>query len=380
VTLSPEAEAITARRIVDLSDDDGPGWLVVDQATIAERGSGELPANLATRLRVTQLDTVMPGLVDSHLHGALGVDFSQLGVDPECAIAHHHSAGATTVIATLATAPMTDMVARVRELRPLVEAGMIGGLHLEGPWLSPLRCGAHARHLLRLPNMNDVDALLDAGEGTIRMVTIAPELTGAVRVIKKLVDSGVVAAIGHSDADSATTAHAVDVGARVITHLFNGMRPLHHREPGIIGQALADSNVAVELIADGHHMHETIIDLVLSAASDRLLLVSDAMAATGLGDGKYVLAGSEVTVNRGVAQLTGGSSLAGSTMPLGKVVSTLARRGVDATILAAAASVRPGTILGLDAPALRRGDPANMIALSADTRLRTMRNGQWLDS
>jgi N-acetylglucosamine-6-phosphate deacetylase len=320
-----------------------------------------------------------PGLVDTHVHGARGVDFADVGVDPQPAIDHHHAAGSTTIVASLATGTAEATRRRVRELRPYIDAGELAGLHLEGPWLSPRRRGAHAIDLLRAPEAREIDDLLEAGAGAIRMVTLAPELPGAIEAIDVLVRDGVVAAIGHSDADSATTARAIDAGASVITHLFNGMAPLHHRNPGMAGTALARDDVAVELIADGVHVDDTVVDVVVRAAGNRLVLVSDAMAAAGLGDGEYQLAGSEVTVTQGIARLADGSSLAGSTSDLGRIAARLLSRGVAPDLVVTAASVRPAQTLSLSVPLLRVGDAADLVIFDG-AGVRTLRGGRWLVS
>lgn len=367
---------VAAAHLVDADGDHGAGWLRIKGGLIAERGEGTAPESSA--VVTTLVDTIHPGLVDIHVHGAVGADFAQVGVDPTPAIAHHHAQGATSILASLATAESSSTLRRVEELRPFVTAGDLGGLHLEGPWLSQRRRGAHAPGLLRAPDLRELDALLEAGDGAIRMVTLAPELPGALAAIAQLVRHGVTAAIGHTDADADTVDRAVDAGATVVTHLFNGMAPLHHREPGVVGAALSRGDLALELIADGVHVDDRIVDTVLAAAADRLVLVSDAMAATGLGDGSYELAGSRVVVSRGVAELADGTSLAGSTTPLGRIVSRLSGRGIPLASLIAAASTRAAAVVGIPAPALTAGRRADLVAVSGDGSARTMRGGRWL--
>lgn len=375
-----EPTLIEAALLVDGEQPASAGWVLVDGGAVAERGRGRAPQQLAHAASLVRADLLTPGLVDIHVHGARGVDFASLGVDPRPAIDHHHRAGTTTLLASLATGHAQATLDRVRELRSLVDSGELAGLHLEGPWLSPLRRGAHSPELLRIPAAADIDALLDAGAGTIRMVTLAPELPGALDAIAQLVRAGVIAAIGHSDADAATTGRAIDAGATVITHLFNGMAPLHHRHPGIVGTSLARTDVAVELIADGVHVDDAVVDLVLRVAGNRILLVSDAMSATGLGDGDYELAGSRVTVSGAVAQLADGSSLAGSTATLGAIVARLLARGSAADLVVAAASARPAAALGIPAPSLRVGDAADLVVFDGEREARTMRGGRWLAS
>jgi len=371
---------VVAAHVVDADGDHGAGWLRIEGGVITERGEGAAPEASVPGGTVTAVDTVHPGLVDIHVHGALGADFAQVGVDPTAAIAHHLAQGATSILASLATGEPGSTLRRIAELRPFVSSGDLGGLHLEGPWLSDRRRGAHAPQLLRAPDPREVDALLDAADGTIRMVTLAPELPGALVAIERLVRDGVTAAIGHTDADAATVDRAVDAGATVVTHLFNGMAPLHHRAPGVVGAALSRGDLALELIADGVHVDDRIVRVVLAAAADRLVLVSDAMAATGLGDGAYELAGSRVVVSQGVAELADGSSLAGSTTPLGRIVSRLRADGIPLPVLIAAASTRAADVVGIPAPALAAGHRADLIAVSSDGSARTMRGGRWLAS
>ncbi|MGP3533505.1 N-acetylglucosamine-6-phosphate deacetylase [Microbacterium sp. RD1] len=374
---APAGLLLTAAHVVD-PDASAPGWLRVENGVIVDRGAGTAPNPEGAAIYET--DVVMPGFVDIHVHGARGVDFAELGVDPQPAIDYHAAHGATTLVASIATGPMETTAARLRELQALVRSGALEGIHLEGPWLSPQRRGAHRLELLRSPELREVEALLEAAGGTVRMVTIAPELPGAIEAIAALTRHGVVAAIGHTDADAATAQRAIDAGATVVTHLFNGMRPLHHRDPGPVGVALAHRQLAVELIADGIHVDDVVIDAVLRAADDSLILVSDGMAATGLGDGEYELAGSHVVVAGGIAELADGTSLAGSTATLGGIVARLRSRGVAPSRLLAAASSRPSAVLGLSAPSLRIGDVADLVTVAADRTLRTMKAGRWLAS
>ncbi len=377
--MNPSAPPVVlvAERLIDGAGHDGPGWVFVVEGRISALGHGSDSPAGAAQLERHRAGVIMPGLVDIHAHGAKGVDFAALGVDPQPAIDHHRAAGAATLIASLATAPFPVTVSRLQELQPSVGSGGIAGIHLEGPWLSRRRRGAHASGLLRMPDLADLDTLLRAGDGAIRMVTLAPELPGATQVIHELVDAGVVAAIGHTDADADTVARAVDAGATVVTHLFNGMPPLHHRAPGPVGVALADERLTLELIADGEHVHDTVTEFVLRTAAARVALVSDAMAAAGLGDGTYELAGSRVTVSGGVARLADGTSLAGGTATVGDIATRLLARGLDAAHLLRAASSRPAAILGLAPPTLAAGSAASLIAIDATGPIRVMSEGRW---
>lgn len=378
---------LSVRRLVDgfgPGSTDGPAWLRVAAGRVVERGTGAPPQPVDV-----ELGTVVPGFVDTHVHGALGVDLATVGVDPTPVVEHHARAGSTTLLASVATGPLAVTRERLRELAPLVRSGVLAGIHLEGPWLSPARRGAHDPALLRTPDRDEVAEVLAAADGTMRMVTIAPELPGAREAVDDLVAAGVTVALGHTDADADTLRDAVDRGASVVTHLFNGMPPLHHRAPGPVGVALSDDRLVVEVIADGFHVADEAVDVARRAAAGRLVVVSDAMAATGLGDGRYDLAGSSVLVRDGVAMLADGSSLAGSTVPVGGAVARLLRRGVPVPELVAATSTVPARVHGLPGHGLAIGEPADLVELDVDGTsgaagsagvARVMRRGTWLAS
>ncbi|PZE37926.1 N-acetylglucosamine-6-phosphate deacetylase [Curtobacterium sp. MCPF17_011] len=347
------------------------GWIAVSDGRVAAVGAGPAPAHDRV---VDAPGTVVPGFVDLHAHGALGHDFASCSADEaRAAVAHHAGRGTAHLVASIATGAVPDTVAALHRLRPLVVDGTLAGLHLEGPWLAPARRGAHAVALLHPPTPAEVELLVDAGGGALRVVTLAPELLGAIETIHHLVDAGVVAAIGHTDADTEQVQRAVDAGATLVTHLFNGMPPLHHREPGPVGVALTDERLTVECIVDGHHLDPVAVDLVRRAAGHRLVFVSDAMAATGCADGPYRIAGSDVVVDGGVAMLADGSSLAGSTITVGDAVArVLTARPDDAARpdvreAVAASSVRASALLGLRPP-LTVGAAADLVVLDPEGR------------
>ncbi|MEU9806938.1 N-acetylglucosamine-6-phosphate deacetylase [Mycobacterium sp. NPDC050853] len=253
------------------------------------------------------------GFFDMHVHGGGGASF---GEDPEgnrVAAEWHRAHGTEGMLASLVTLAPDDMLRAVSVLAEAPGTEGIAGIHLEGPWLSPHYAGAHDPRLLREPDLDELERLLDAGGGHIRMVTIAPELPGAIPAIELLVARGVVAAVGHTDATYEQTLQAISAGATVATHLFNAMRPIHHREPGPIPALLENPTVTIELIADGVHVHPAIYRMVLAAVGpDRIALVTDAMCAAGMPDGPYQLGQLPVTVISGEARLTDGT-IAGST-------------------------------------------------------------------
>ncbi len=235
-----------------------------------------------------------------------------------------------TTLASLVTASPADLLAAVRGLAEATRDGVIAGIHLEGPWLSAAHCGAHDHTQMRDATPAEIDALLAAGDGAIRMVTLAPERPGSDAAITRLVDAGVVVAVGHTDATYEQTRHAIELGATVGTHLFNAMRPLHHREPGPALALLEDPRVIVELIADGIHVHPAVVHATVQAAgADRVALVTDATAAAGVGDGEYRLGAVPVDVVDGVARVRGTSTIAGSTATMDRLFGAAAGLGSD---------------------------------------------------
>ena len=364
---------IQAETVVDGAGAE-PGWLLVRESQIVERGTGETPREPDYRVAA-----VLPPFVDIHTHGAVGVDFGQVGADPAPAIAHHRGRGSTVIEAWIATGTLPAMAARVRELAGFVQTGELAGIHLEGPWLSVEQRGAHDPALQRNPELAEVEALLGAGDGAVRMVTIAPELPGALEAIRFMAANGVVAALGHTAAYANTVRRAIDAGANEVTHVFNGMLPLHHREVHLPGVALTDRRLWVELIADGQRVNDDAGDLVVQAAGDRLLLVSDAMAATGLGDGEYLLAGSKVRVRDGAARLAEGNSLAGSTSVIADAVQRLLARGTGLADITNWTNVHPAAVPRRGAPRLRVGDRADLVVIQDGRVARVLSSGVWQD-
>jgi len=373
---------LTLDRLVTADDDRRAAWLLVDAAgTVRATGTGEPPVEHAALPREHVAGTAVPGLVDQHVHGALGSDFGAADeAEARAAASHHHRTGSTHLVASVATASRPDLERALAVLAPLVDDGTLDGVHLEGPWLSAERRGAHEASLLRAPAPDEVDALLEAADGRLRMVTLAPELPGALAAIRTLVEAGVTVALGHSDATADQARAGLDAGATVVTHLYNGMRPLHHREPGLLGAALVDDRVALELILDGEHVARDAAELVRRAAAGRLVLVSDAMAAAGWGDGRYTIAGSPVVVRDGVALVEGGTSLAGSTGSVAGGLQRLVREhGVGLQEAVRASSTTAAAALGLVGTGLDVGSRADLVVLDDDAAVvHVLRAGTWL--
>jgi N-acetylglucosamine-6-phosphate deacetylase len=351
-----------------------PGWIAIDDGVVAAVGAGGPPAD--TSPAVTDLGDalVVPGFVDMHVHGGGGAAFTTGDSDDARAVITAHRAhGTTLMVASLVSAHQPDLVRQVAGLAPLVQAGELAGIHLEGPWLAPGRIGAHDPSTVRPPTASEVRELLVAGRGAIRMATIAPELPGALDAIAQLRDAGVVVAVGHTEATYDQTRRAIAAGATVATHLFNAMRPIMHREPGPVVALTEAPGVTVELIADGVHLHAAMHEQVRRwVGPSRIALVTDAMAAAGMPDGTYALGSLDVTVAGGCAHVTGTSTIAGGTATTDALFRVAlggpAGRDDDAALLAAVeqTSAAPLRALELAPRDLAPGSPADLVVLAPD--------------
>ena len=355
-----------------------PGWIRSDDGVIAEIGNGTPP-------RPADHDfpdaIAVPGFVDVHVHGGGGASYTDGVADQVRAAADFHRGhGTTTTVTSTVSATPEHLLEIVGRLRELVREGVSAGIHLEGPWISHARCGAHDPGALRSPSLDEIDEVLAAADGTVVMVTIAPELPGALEAIDRLVDAGVTVAVGHTDATYDQVRDAVDRGARVATHLFNAMAPLTHREPGPPLALMDDPRVVVELIGDGVHLHPALVrDVQCAVGVDRVALVTDAMVAAGMSDGAYKLGSLDVTVSDGVARVSDTGAIAGSTATMDDLFARTAAglRGradeySDDVLIACAAmtSTNPARVLGrADIGVLEAGRRADVVILDPDLRV-----------
>ena len=307
----------------------------------------------------------VPGFVDLQVNGFAGVDF--LTADAE---GYRHASdalletGVTAFLPTFITAPEPQLLAALREVPAASDGARVLGAHLEGPFLSALRLGIHPAAARSNPDLELLDRLLDAGP--VRLVTLAPELPRASEVIERLVRREIAVSAGHSDASAEQANAAFDLGVRSVTHLFNAMRPFHHRDPGIAGAALARPDVIVQLILDWVHVAPVTAAMVWQAAQGRLALVTDAVAGAGLDDGSYRLGDLDVEIRDGVARGDTGA-LAGSTLTMIEAVRNLHSLGVPFEDAIGAATEVPARVLRL--PALGRigiGLPADVVVVSDD--------------
>jgi len=315
-----------------------PAGLVVQDGRIKFVGSApdakRWVAGLHDRSRSFALDvlefpalTAAPGFVDVHLHGGNGADF--MDGRPETvatALAPHLRGGTTSILATVMTAAHREILAAIKAVRRAAQDSPsipeILGLHLEGPYLAREKAGAQPAAHVRPFSAGELAAYLEAGEGTVRIVTLAPELAEAGRMIAFLKRRGVVAAAGHSNASSAQARKAIGLGVRHGTHLFNAMSGIFHRDPGLAGALLLEDEVSVELIADGHHLHPAILELVLRLKpKSKVVLASDATRRAGLSSrplrtAERRLYGSSITLGQAVRNLASWTKL-----PLGEVLA-----------------------------------------------------------
>ena len=384
--MSEHAIRIRCRHLVTAAHGvlDGAVLVITDGEIIGIESADSQPA---TSVVTAEIDGwVVPGFVDTHGHGGGGATYATTDPDEaRRARRFHREHGTTTAIASLVTADLDVLATQIATLSPLVDAGEFAGIHLEGPFLSPQRKGAHDPTLLRDPEPAVLMGLVDGSNGTVTMVTIAPELAGGLASIEALADAGVVAAIGHTDADDATAAAALAAGATVVTHLFNAMPPIHHREPGPIPRLLADDRCEIELIADGFHLHPQVIELSVAAAGvDRVALVTDAMAAAGMPDGDFALGELQVAVRSGQARLVtaDGSpgSIAGSTLTMAAAFERMVGWGYSIEQVAAMAATTPARWHGLDTVGeLAPGCRADLCVVDDHGQLlRVMQAGSWV--
>lgn len=337
--------------------------------------------------------TILPGLVDVHCHGGAGGEF---GADPDAgrtAATHHLAHGTTSLVGSLVSASGPSLVAGVAVCAELVAAGVLAGIHLEGPFLSVARCGAQDPTALVDPDPALVDALLTAAQGGLVQMTFAPERPGAAGLVDQLAAGDAIPAVGHTDSDAVVARgaldHVLDRGPRggrpLVTHVFNGMPPLHHRSPGPVAAALgsaARDEAVLEVVGDSVHLAaETVRMLFETVGPDSLALITDAMAASGMPDGRYRLGGREVVVEGRTARLADGGAIAGGVATLLDVLRwCVTDVGVPLLDAVTAVSRTPAAVMGwTDVGALEAGRRADLLLV--DDRyepVRVLRAGAWV--
>lgn len=352
------------------------GAIAFDSDTILAVGHSVESLNLPANLEIESIidadgAPVTPGYIDIHHHGGAGFAYDDGADAARAAMAAHRKHGTTRFVLSLVTASVSDLVARIQALVPVVHSSpAVLGIHAEGPFLHPAHKGAHPEHLLRDPDPAVVGSVVEAAQGTLIQMTLAPERTGGPETTALLRNNGVKVAIGHTSANFAQTQVAIDAGATILTHAFNGMNGIHHREPGPVVAALRDSRVWLEVINDGVHVHPAVVRSLFEEAPDRVILVTDAMSATCNPDGEYILGELDVTVKDGIARLKEGGALAGSTLTMDRAVANAVKSvGVSLSQAVAAATSHPAAALGLKLGRLEAGYPADVLLLDPTSLL-----------
>jgi len=378
---------IHAGRILTPEEEISEGIIVVEGSRITALGHRDeirIPPDATDYVAGGM--TVVPGFVDVHIHGAGGHDVMEANarsLDRIAGTVARH--GTTSLVATTVTAPIEETCRSLEGIARYIRAheqpkedpeneklaAEFLGIHLEGPFISKARRGVHPTDSIARPSVETLQKFFEAADGLVKIVTVAPEISGALQVIEHAAAAKVVAAIGHTDADYQQTRAAIQAGARHAVHFYNAMRPFSHRDPGVIGAVLTDPEVTAEIIADGVHVDGAAIQVLLGCKGfDTVLLVSDGIAATGMADGNYRLGNFEVTVKDGVARNSEGK-LSGSTLTLDRALRELVALGVPLKDAVRMATILPARRLGLAGKKgiIAVGADADLVALTPDLRV-----------
>ncbi|MGG4343137.1 N-acetylglucosamine-6-phosphate deacetylase [Paenibacillus lautus] len=294
---------------------------------------------------------LIPGMIDVHIHGANGYDMMDGTEDSIQEVSRACAAtGCTSFLATSVSSTIEDLLNMIRSVKSVIgreQGAKIAGIHLEGPYLNPKRKGMQNEKYLRHPNLEEIKLIFQEAGSLIKMVTIAPELPGGLELISFLKEQDVVVAVAHSDATYEEAKLAFTAGASHVTHCFNGMRPIHHRDPGLIVAAFEEPHVSLQAIVDQVHLHPAIVRLMHRLKGpEGMVLITDALQAMGLGDGNYMFGGHHVTVSEGIARLADGT-LASSTVTMNEALRLTVANGISMEDAVHMASTTPARILGL---------------------------------
>ena len=302
------------------------GWVLVEGARIAGMGRGAPPAETSAERVDVRGNVLAPGMIDIHVHGALGCDTMDATPQALRTMARFYAEhGVTAFLATTMTNPFEPIMAALRNIAVVRSEGTGGaallGAHIEGPYIAAERCGAQDPALVRRADPAECTRFFDTG--VVKLITLAPEFAENQKLISYARAHGAMVAAGHTQARYEEMADAVALGITQVTHLFNGMEPMHHRRPGAVGAALAMDDLCCQLIADNIHIHPAVLKLAVRAKGvERIILITDAMSGTGMSDGHYALGGLSVTVSEGIARIDNGA-LAGSTLTMERAVRNI---------------------------------------------------------
>jgi N-acetylglucosamine-6-phosphate deacetylase len=367
-----EAAVVTPGGVLD------PGWVAISKGRITGIGAGGAPEPGEHPGSVIAAGGrwVVPGFVDLHVHGGDGCQVNS-GSPAETREAvrqmarFHARHGTTGLLATAVSDTPERLLATVEGVAEHVRLGDPGGarvlgIHLEGPWLAHVKMGAQNPATLRRPSTDELKRLIEAGRGTIRLLTLAPELPGADELIAVARAAGIRVAIGHSDATFEQVVAAFEAGVSHVAHLFNAMSPLHHRRPGAVGAALLDEDVTLEVIADLVHVHPAVLSIVARLAPGRLTAVTDAIPAAGLEPGEYRLGDHDLRVEEDRAVLAAEpATLAGSLVTMDRVLRNLVEVvGLSVTEAVRATATTPAAVIGMhDFGVIRAGAVADLVVM-----------------
>jgi len=358
------------------------GYVTCEGGRITAIGAGPPPRRPDVKLTEGFL---LPGFVDLQVNGYFGIELRDGDRAGWAGVARRLPAtGTTAFLPTFVTGPVDTTIAaleRAARFAPQMAApdpaaadpagARVLGVHLEGPFIARNRSGAHNPAWITTPDPATIDAMLAAGAGLVRVMTLAPEVEGAMTAIKQLTDAGLLVSIGHSDATAQQVSVAAMSGARMVTHLFNAQRGLHHREPGVVGQALADNRLTSSLIADLHHVSGQVAALAFRAAPGRICLITDAAACAGIPQGHYVLGGEpiELAEGDGTPPVRADGTLAGSALRMDSAVANMVATGIGLPDAVAAATRIPADLIGRpDLGGIVPGAAADLTWLSDDLR------------
>ncbi|MCY0867657.1 MAG: N-acetylglucosamine-6-phosphate deacetylase [Desulfurococcus sp.] len=375
---------LTNARVVTPFEEIYPGTVEVEGGVVRRVYAGRNPGgeNLEGRI-------LAPGFIDIHTHGIKGYDITNSALEGlvervEETLAELSRAYATHGVArflpTTVTASRETLLTAARGVarfiesqRSRIEGALVEGLHLEGPYLSRERAGAQNPEFLRPPSISELREYWEASKGSLKTITIAPELEGALEFIEYARSLGVYVSIGHTNASFEEAKAAIIAGANRATHLYNGMRPVHHREPGVIVALLESPQVYLELICDFIHVSPRMIEFTIRHAGvERIVAVTDSIAATDLPDGRYTLGGLEIIVEGGVSRLKDGT-LAGSTLTMDKALRNLVKLGVPLKDAVRMLTYNPASAVGLrNTGAIIPGFSADLVVLDEDLNVESL--------